>query len=60
MNFNFTKEEEQFIDEVKVFIAEEKKKSKVFCTAFKQFFLAKLDSRFEGEKRSGSARDGFC
>ena len=27
MNFNFTKEEEQFIDEVKVFIAEEKKKS---------------------------------
>ena len=27
MNFNFTKEEEQFIDEVKIFIAEEKKKS---------------------------------
>ncbi len=27
MNFNFTKEEEQFINEVKVFIAEEKKKS---------------------------------
>ena len=27
MNFNFTKQEEQFIDEVKIFIAEEKKKS---------------------------------
>ena len=27
MNFNFTKEEEQFIDEVKIFIEEEKKKS---------------------------------
>ena len=27
MNFNFTKEEEQFIDEVKIFISEEKKKS---------------------------------
>ena len=27
MNFNFTKEEEQFINEVKIFIAEEKKKS---------------------------------
>ena len=27
MNFNFTKEEEKFIDEVKIFIAEEKKKS---------------------------------
>ena len=26
MNFNFTKEEEQFIDEVKSFIDEEKKK----------------------------------